>query len=79
METISKKRQANRFPLKCPRIAIPPFHSPGIAKSHLPSPLGDCVAIVKKSRHSGESRNPVAVLLNNSIFLDARLRGHDEL
>jgi hypothetical protein len=34
---------------------------------------------MKKSRHSGESRNPVAVLLNNSIFPDARLRGHDEL
>jgi len=44
-----------------------------------PSLLGDSVAIVKKIRHSGESRNPVAVLLNNSIFLDARLRGHDEL
>jgi hypothetical protein len=37
------------------------------------------VVIGEKSRHSGESRNPVAVLLNNSIFLDARLRGHDEL
>jgi hypothetical protein len=33
----------------------------------------------EKGRHSGESRNPVAVLLNNSIFLDARFRGHDEL
>jgi hypothetical protein len=33
----------------------------------------------EKGRHSGESRNPIAVLLNNSIFLDARLRGHDEL
>ena len=44
-----------------------------------PSPSRDCVVIVKKSRHSGESRNPVAVLLNNPIFLDARLRGHDEL
>jgi hypothetical protein len=42
-------------------------------------PPGDCVVIGKKSRHSGESRNPVAVLLNNSIFLDTRLRGHDEL
>jgi hypothetical protein len=44
-----------------------------------PSPLGDCVVIGKETRHSGESRNPVAVLLNNSIFLDARFRGHDEL
>ena len=44
-----------------------------------PPPARDCVVLVKKSRHSGEGRNPVAVLLNNSIFLDARLRGHDEL
>jgi len=31
------------------------------------------------SRHSGESRNPVAVLLNHSIFAGARLRRHDDL
>jgi hypothetical protein len=29
--------------------------------------------------HSGESRNPVAVLLNNFVFLDASFRWHDEL
>jgi hypothetical protein len=48
-------------------------------KKEVPSPLRDCVVIGKKSRHSGGSRNPVAVLLNNAIFLDARLRGHDKL
>ena len=48
-------------------------------KQGKPSPSRDCVAIGKDSRHSGESRNPVAVLLNNSIFLDASFRWHDEL
>jgi hypothetical protein len=37
--------------------------------------VGGFVAIGKKSRHSGENRDPDAVLSNKSIFLYARLRG----
>jgi hypothetical protein len=44
----------------------------------LPRP-GDCVAIGKKSRHSGESRNPVFDFIQFFEILDARFRWHDEL
>ena len=63
----------NRF---CPPLWSNEIHSLGLALSPA---FGGCVVNGEKSGHSGESRNPVAVLLNNSIFLDARFRGHDEL
>jgi hypothetical protein len=36
-------------------------------------------AVIPADPGPDPGRNPVAVLLDNSIFLDARLRGHDEL
>jgi hypothetical protein len=64
---VTSQNKANLLP-----IFLPPRFDKHIVKSYLPSPLGDYVVIGEKSRHSGESRNPFAALLNNSIFLDSR-------
>jgi hypothetical protein len=57
----STRRKKQRRKIYLFFIAIPPFCKAGIIKSYLPSPLGDCVVMMKKGRHSRESGNPVAI------------------